>query len=544
MPDGPGILLSVREDMTITTPKPKDGELQSDFAIRFHESMMDAVPNTDERNQMCFGAWRDSVGDEPEVETARKYHKASEFDERRDIPVFEEHVIPERLSKDGKRKIPAVKYDRKALAAICRNMNEAIADVGKFCPITNGHTSDNVTDPEPEVLAFTGAYRLGMIGNNKPRYAIFADEYHRKDRAEILKGRRGRSVEVLPLPDVSKRSFYPIAALGADEPRLNLPPARYQKVDGEEIEVERYMMVAPGGASTFIPDADKQKYGDDQQSEMPIPLASLKQIMEAFTQTAVFQWAVGKMEEEGKSGAVNPLVHQPPQMADMPVDDAAGQPGAQPPMPGQEPDQDDMGDGDVPDEDWSEDDELVSGPIGPNTPEQGAAGGSNKPPFKGNEKMTEQTPAKPDQYSQKSAGLQALEDRIAAVEAENAGLRAKLIGAERYSKLSSLKSQGVELDMDSELKKVATQSDEQFAGHVETIEKYYRRSPAAVADFSELHGAGRQSRVADGPANEIDTLKPEEVNEVIKYAEKHRLEYTDARERYAKEKTVKTPVAG
>jgi hypothetical protein len=302
------------------------------------------------------------------------------------------------------------------------------------------------------------------------------------------------------------------------------------------------MMVAPGGASTFIPDADKQKYGDDQQNDMPIPLASLKQIMEAFTQTAVFQWAVGKMEEEGKSGAVNPLVHQPPQMADMPVDDA-GQPGAQPQMPGQEPDQDDMGD--VPDEDWSEDEENTSGPIGPETSQQGADGGSKKPPFKGNDQMTEQTPAKPDQYSQKSAGLQALEDRIAAVEAENAGLRAKLIGAERYSKLSSLKSQGVELDMDSELKKVATQSDEQFAGHVETIEKYYRRSPAAVADFSELHGAGRQSHVGSGPANDIDILSQGEVEQVVKYAEKHNINnYTEARERYAKEKTVKAPVAG
>ncbi|WP_206690227.1 hypothetical protein, partial [Streptococcus pseudopneumoniae] len=73
------------------------------------------IPNTSERNQKCFEAWRSHVGDEPEVAEARRYHKSSEFLERRDIPVFEEHEIPSRKARDG-RTIPAVKYDRKALA--------------------------------------------------------------------------------------------------------------------------------------------------------------------------------------------------------------------------------------------------------------------------------------------------------------------------------------------------------------------------------------------------------------------------------------------
>lgn len=531
------------------TPKPRDGETQPDFAIRFHESMMDKIPDTEARTQQCFREWRNSVGVEPEVLTARKYHKDSEYVERENIPVFEEHVIPARRSKDGTRVIPAVKYDKRALAAIVRNMNEQIADVGKFCPITNGHTSDNTADPEPEVLAYSGTHRLGMIGNKKPRYAIFADEYHRKDREEILKGRRGRSVEVLPLPDVHARTFYPIAALGADEPRLNLPPARYHKTaSGEELEVERYMMVAPGGSSTFIPSDDRDKYEDDE-NEQDMPNAQIRSTMEAFFASAPVQWVMQKMEEEGKAGSVNPLVHQPPPMADMQADpNAPPQPGQQPGQaPGQQPGMDPMG-GDDPDMDDFNMDDSDESPGDAMPGQQPAAG--NLPP-KGKKPMTEPVvDQNKDQYSVKSAGLQALEARMTALEQENAGLRAKLIGAERYSKLSSLKQQGIEFDLTNELGRVATQTDEQFAGHVETIEKYYRRSPVAVADFSELHGAGRQSEVSDA-SNGVDELSAGDAEHVMKYAMRHneankdnQISYIEARERYIATKKTSASTAG
>ena len=513
---------------TTDMPIPKDGELQPDFAIRFHESMMDKIPNTEARTQRCFEVWRSTVGDEPEVATARRYHKSEEFQERRDIPVFEEHEIPSRKSKDGKRTIPAVKYDRKALAAICKNMNDAIEDVGKFCPITNGHTSDNRNDPEPEVLAYSGAYRLGMIGNKKPRYAIFADEYHRKDKEEILKGRRGRSVEVLPLPDVHSRSFYPIAALGADEPRLNLPPARYFNrpgENGEDIEVERYMMVAPGGNSTFIPSAgndDRDKYGDEQE----LPQQLIRSVCEAIFASAPFQYVIGLMEQDGKSGSPTPLVHQAPPMADMPAED--------PGMPGQ-PGQSQPG---APSPIAGADMNAGSDPA-MQPPSQDAGGcDPSKPPFqKGNGTM----PDEKDQYS-KSAGLQALEARLQAIEAENASLKAKLIGSERYSKLSNLKAQGFEFDVQGELGRVATQTDEQFAAHCETIEKYYRKSPTAVADFSELLGTGRQNDLPSD--NGIDELSAEDAKAVAKYSLREGIGYGAARDRYIAEKKTNKNAAG
>jgi len=511
---------------------PKDGESQPDFAIRFHQSLMTEIPNTAERNRQCFEAWRSHVGDEPEVAEARRYHKSSEFLERRDIPVFEEHEIPARKSRDG-RTIPAVKYDRKALASICRNMNEQIADVGKFCPITNGHTSDNRTDPEPEVLGYTGAYRLGMIGNTKPRYAIFADEYHRKDRDELLRGRRGRSVEVLPLPDVHKRSFYPIAALGADEPRLNLPPARYfnrPSEHGEDVEVERYMMVAPGGNGTFVPGDDRDKYSDEEE----LPKDLIKSIMEAFLNSAMGQYLVQKMEEDGQAGSPNPLVHQAPQMADMPAEDG-NQPG-QPGMPGQDPTGQPQPGG-LPQDAGSN---MGAGaPDSMMPPKPDAGGPPNKPPFdKGSNPMADEK----EQYS-KSAGLQALEARLNALEAENASMKAQLLGSQRYGKLSKLKSEGFEFNMERYMKKAEVQTEDEFSADLQDIEKYARKSPSAVADFSAIAGVGKQGELPE-TGNGVDELTAADVDGVMKYARKHDVDYVTARERYCADKKSGKNTAG
>ena len=503
---------------------PKDGETQPDFAIRFHESTLSTIPNTAERNRQCFEAWARHTG-EPEVSEARRYHKQEEFTERRNIPVFEEHELPPvKLSGGQFRK--GVKYDRYALASICKNMNEQLADVGKCCPITNGHTSDNRNDPEPEVLGYTGAYRLGMIGNKKPRFAIFADEYHRRDRENILNGRRGRSVEVLPLPDVHKRTFYPIAALGADEPRLNLPPARYFRRPNDNVEVERYQMAMPGGNATFMP---SDKYGDDpnDRSEQALSRKQIESLMQAFLASSMGQYILMKMQEDGQAGAPEALPHSPPEMADMPVDDPAmdGQPDPNQP-PGAAPPA-------------APSPNMPAGPpqgAGPAPPKPPMAGGQSPKPFdKGTKPMVEDT----DKYSK---SFEALTARLDALEAENRSLKAKLTGSERYSKLANLKQKGYEFDLTEELGKVSAQSDEQFTQHCGTIEKYYRKAVTHVADFSAIAGVGEQ---ADVPAevSGVDQLTAADVEGVKRYSRIHGLSYADARERYTADKksgTVKT----
>ena len=514
---------------------PTDGETQPDFAIRFHEATQSALPNTEERNQRCWEVWATATG-EQEVQTARRYHKADEFRELRNVCVFAEHSLPSQKLGNGQFR-KGVTYDKYALASMVNNMNSQLMDVGKCCPLTNGHTSENARDPQPEVLGFTGAYRLGMIGSNSPKWAIFADEYHRKDREQLMKYSIGRSVEILPLPDVHSRTIYPIAVLSAEEPRLDLPPARYCnriEADGSVVEVERYQMALPGGSNVFVPSHGDtpDKYGD-MTPEQELPQGIVKSVCEALWATAPFQYLIAKMEEDGKSGAVNPMVHQPPEIADMPVDND-GMGGMGMPSPDGMQGQSQPG-GMMPPSAGSD-----MGAVAPQMPpEQDAGGMAPKPPFnKGMNPMAEDK----QQYS-KSAGLAELEARLAAVEAENKSLKAKLIGSERYSKLASLQSEGYELNLDKELAKATTATDEQFTVQVETIREHYRKSPTAVADFSTIAGVGRQNDLPS-TGNGVDDLAEIDVKEVQKYALRHGVDYVTARETYIKEKAGSKKVAG
>ena len=530
--------------------KPKDGESQPDFALRFHEDAASEITNTDERNQKCFEIWRHATG-EPEAVEARRYHKAEEFKELRNVCVFKEHTVPaQKLGNGTTRK--GVTYDKYALASICKNMNDQLTEVGKCCPLTLGHTSENPKDPQPEVLGFTGSYRLGMVGNKKPKWAIFTDEFHRKDRSELMKYSVGRSVEILPLPDVHSRTFYPIAVLQTEEPRLDLPPARYSKFvsstkycnrldeHGNTIEVERYEMALPGGNSVVLPkhvgSDDKDRYGEDSEMNN-MPQSAVEQICQAIFQTAPFQYLIAKMEEDGKAGSVNPMVHQPPQMADMPMEDPDTQPGGMPGMPGMDPAamQGQPQPGGMTPPDAGSD--MGAGAPTQMPPKQFAGGNPNKPPFDKGNPMADDN----EKYS-KSAGLQGLEARMEAMEAENKSLKAKLVGSERYSKLSGLKAEGFELNLDKELARATTASDEQFDSQVETIREHYRKSPTAVADFSTIAGVGKQAELPEGSG--IDELTAGDAQEVAKYALREGLGYGAARDRYMSDKKTGKNVAG
>jgi hypothetical protein len=280
--------------------------------------------------------------------------------------------------------------------------------------------------------------------------------------------------------------------------------------------------------------ATPDRYGD-MTPEQELPQGIVKSVCEALWATAPFQYLIAKMEEDGKSGATNPMVHQPPEMADMPVDDAAnmdggGMQGQDPAMNGQPQPR-----GMTPPSAGSD-----MGAGAPQMPQEQDAGGMPKTmPFnKGTNPMADEN----EKYS-KSAGLAALEARLDALESENKSLKAKLIGSERYSKLSSLAAEGYELNLTKELAKATTASDEQFEAQVETIREHYRKSPTAVADFSTIAGVGRQNDLPS-TGNGVDDLGELDVKEVQKYALRNGLDYVSARETYIKEKATSKKVAG
>ena len=181
--------------------RPQTGESQGEFAVRFHETMRDGISDTDERNSRAMDAWRKyAAAADPVEQRAQRRFGPEEFKRVNDVPVFGEHQ-----TKDDEDN-PVV-YDRAALQSIIQRCNARIADTGDFAPLTDGHTPDKEQLAKgarmPEILGYSGPFRLGMIGNKNPRWAIFSDEYHHLGDADKLKKLPRRSPEVWLEPKMS-----------------------------------------------------------------------------------------------------------------------------------------------------------------------------------------------------------------------------------------------------------------------------------------------------------------------------------------------------
>ena len=219
--------------------------------------------STDSKNAVCFQTWRMHKGEDALDQTAVQRFSNGDFVQVKDVPVFTEHTTTDR---DGNM----VVYDRNALEAIADRCNERIEDTGDFSPITDGHTPDREASergvPMPEVRGYAGPYRLGRVGNKKPRWAIFADEWWHKDDVQKLKKLRRRSPEVWLEERMEDRFFDPIAALGAETPRLDMGMTRFART-GDGREVAKYTAAAPSAFSVDIKDeievgdGGKQDYG-------------------------------------------------------------------------------------------------------------------------------------------------------------------------------------------------------------------------------------------------------------------------------------------
>ncbi len=151
-------------------------------------------------------------------------------------------------------------------------------------------------------MGFAGPYSLGMVGRLNPKWAVFADEHHRTDEADLFDRRRRRSVEVMRFKDGRPSYFDPIATLGADSPRLALPVARYE---AEDAIVERYSVIAPvsvGAGNTFIPNTD-DKYASTDQGEPPKMMSGqlgeqdIMAIVQAIRNTPEMQWVTSQMQQ-------------------------------------------------------------------------------------------------------------------------------------------------------------------------------------------------------------------------------------------------------
>lgn len=253
-------------------PTPTADESQSDFASRCHDALSGEYPETDQRNKVCFAQWRDSRGRTDGVERkAREKFGNEKFVKVTDVPVFAEHVSED---KDGNK----IVYDKAALELIAARCNDRILDTADFAPLTLGHTptEDEIASGAemPEIGGYAGNFRLGMIGNRKPRWAIFQDEYHHAEDAARLQKHPRRSVEIWTEDRMEDRFFDPIAALGAETPRLDMGMAYARRPNAVGKLVKKYaaprtkvryaaVASAPGAMTS------PKKFGSNGQGKAP-----------------------------------------------------------------------------------------------------------------------------------------------------------------------------------------------------------------------------------------------------------------------------------
>lgn len=272
------------DENTLPIPDPKDSYER--FAIRAHRELMSRVKDPDERNTIVRYQWDRNRGPLHEDEIAKQAFARDRYEHKPDVCVFAEH---EAIDGNGEHR----NYDLKEMARIARSCNTRIRDYDGFSPISDGHTPEPDEDrPEPEVLGYSGPFRLGMIGREKPRWAIFADEWHMKHTADRLAGKPRRSVELWTFKnDPSKTHFDPIAAIGSETPRLGLP-VKFRRQEYEGATVERYQFAAPAAGAPALPGGGNthiKKFAKEESTSM-LTNEDLSQLMSALMETPQFQY--------------------------------------------------------------------------------------------------------------------------------------------------------------------------------------------------------------------------------------------------------------
>ena len=296
---------------------------------------MAAVPNCDERNRVVWDAW-DNAGGSIERNRARSRFPAEKYETHPDVCYFLEHQSTV-TGPDGKPMVMHNNVER--FRAIVQENNLRIRDTGAYAGLVDKHTLDPREDDKgkerPKTVGFVGPFRLGMAGDVQPRFAIFGDEHHRRDKADVLADRPRRSVEVLTMPANGRPYLDPIACL-SEAPRLPLP-VRYSAVteSGDDVTVEIYESVPAamaGGSNTFLPGGKRRDgYGAEAGDAITLETNAvgdqltdqqLRQIADAIMQTPQMQWVAGQMQAgeqtDPTADPATPPAGQPP-VAAVPV---------------------------------------------------------------------------------------------------------------------------------------------------------------------------------------------------------------------------------
>lgn len=341
--------------MSVVAIRPERGESEEDFIVRAHTALAQSIPDPGDRNKTIWQAWDSSMGN-PLLAQAHNYFSAEQYSPTEPRPFFLEHEKVN-FGADGAEQI--TNYDLGELTKIVRENNHRIQDTDAYTALVDKHTlPPPYRDPDPpKNLGFVGPFRLGMLGRSNPRWAIFANEWQRADKAEQLRDRPNRSVEVLQLKANGRRYIDPIAAL-SEAPRLPLPTTAQYSAEGsdqEAITVERYdatpaISSYPGGFNPGTKKFKRENYQGKSMNGSPVDPDMVRELLNALMSTEEWQTISEAAQTLGKNQPVNsgqdvmqdapmedPMaggMPEPPmeQPGEMPMEEPAGMPGEIPQM--------------------------------------------------------------------------------------------------------------------------------------------------------------------------------------------------------------------
>lgn len=281
------------------TPLPRPGETQVAYFRRADQALAGQFKRQAERSVRILKLWQRCEQCSELREAASELFPDSEYTHVGPVPVWSEHTYTD---PDGNE----TRYDLPAIQSIVDRCNERILDTGDFPPITDGHTptedQKQAGAKQPDVLGFAGPFYVGRIGNKNPRWAIFADEHWRKEDADRLKRLPRRSPEVWLEERMEDRFLDPIAALGAETPRLDSGISRNHRTSDGRLVAKYSGAAFPAGGNTALPHTTKRRDAAGEQT-MPLAQEDVKQIVDAIMQTEPMQWVVSQMGSGAPAGS-------------------------------------------------------------------------------------------------------------------------------------------------------------------------------------------------------------------------------------------------
>jgi hypothetical protein len=148
------------------------------------------------------------------------------------VPILDEHEL--HLPAEGDKPAQVIRIDAARLNQIAANNNRRVAQTGDTAMLVEGHTTDDPTDEQPEIVGEADTFRVAPLFQTG-RQALWARFKFKKDPSVVERMKKGkfmrRSVELW----TDRWEIDPVALLGATAPERDLGVLRLHRFAGRQV---------------------------------------------------------------------------------------------------------------------------------------------------------------------------------------------------------------------------------------------------------------------------------------------------------------------